>query len=180
MNWSKFLWQDVFRRAGKSKPSRVDFLRSSPFFIHFSSAQMQLTNEFLHQRSYESGEYIFELGHPGAALYFIESGQISIEVNGEDGLPVQLAVLEPGSFFGEMALLDDAPRSANARAQGKVSVLALPRAELDRMVKRSPEVGGLVYRALAEITSARLKATIERIQKENEARKSSIKMVANG
>ncbi|MGE0764324.1 MAG: Crp/Fnr family transcriptional regulator [Bdellovibrionales bacterium] len=175
--WIDFFWKDLFKKSLAKSQSREDFLQQTSFFQGFSPFQVHLMCEFLHSRQYVSGEHIFEVGHPGAALYFIEAGQVSIELPSEKGAsPIAIALLEAGSFFGELALLDDAPRSASARAVKDVTVLALPRYELDRMLAQSPVLGGLVYRSLAQITSTRLKGTIDRLQKEDR----TMKVAVNG
>ncbi len=175
-NWIGFFWRDIFKRAIPRERSRIDFLKSTPFFLGFSDRQIELTNEFLHERQFAKEEHIFEIGHPGAALYLIESGEIAIEIPQEKSESIRVATLAAGSFFGELALIDEAPRSASARALVDTKVLALPRSELDRMREQSPHLGAMVYRSLAQITSARLKSTLERLQNEEP----QMKMVVNG
>lgn len=173
--WLSFLWQDLFKKLIVKKQDRIEFLSSTSFFHAFSPLQIGLTSEFLHQRQFAKDEFIFEVGHPGAALYFIEAGKVSIEISGDSHSGnVALAELGPGAFFGEMALLDDSPRSASARALTDVTVLAMPRSELERMLAQSPVLGGMVYKALAQITSARLKSTIERMQSETRPMKVAV------
>lgn len=65
---------------------------------------------------YAAGEVIFRQGYPGDHAYIIKSGVIEIYDEKPDGSIMRLALLKPGEMFGELALLDDAPRSASARA----------------------------------------------------------------
>jgi CRP/FNR family transcriptional regulator, cyclic AMP receptor protein len=86
-----------------------------PFFDRLSKRQLKRVSDIIFERTYAIDESIFEEGQPGAAMFLILDGKVAIEICRETST-TQLAVLEKGAFFGEMALLDDTPRSANARA----------------------------------------------------------------
>lgn len=75
---------------------------------------------------YQAGEIIFRQGYPGDYAYVIVSGQVEIVDVKPDGSIEHIALLEPGQMFGEMALLDDQPRSATARAATDVSLQIMP------------------------------------------------------
>jgi CRP-like cAMP-binding protein len=75
-----------------------------------------------------------------------------------------LAILEKGAFLGEMALLNDAPRSANARSLERTHTLALYRNDLSRLIHRDPQTACQIYRALASIVGDRLRSTNELMQ----------------
>lgn len=68
------------------------------------------------QIQYAAGDVIFRQGYPGDHAYIIQSGSVEIYDQQPDGSIKQLAILGKGEMFGELALLDDAPRSASARA----------------------------------------------------------------
>lgn len=77
---------------------------------------------------YQPGDYIFMQGDPGTNFYVIETGEVEVLRSGEEGKsPTVLAVLGPGDFFGEMALIDDRPRNATIRARTPVQVLIMGR-----------------------------------------------------
>lgn len=174
-DWYSFLWK-VIPKKEKNK-AKLGFLKETTFFEDFSQWELDIVHDFLHERTFQAGEAIFEKGQPGAVLYFIFKGKVSIEVPSEGGSVRKLAELPEGAFFGELALLDDSPRSATARAAEDTVVLALARSELERMLQDRPLVAAPVYRSLAKITGERLKSTIERIQKEQQT---GLKAVANG
>jgi NADH dehydrogenase len=69
---------------------------------------------------YASGDYIFRQGDPGTSFYVIEKGEVEVfrRVEGKNSDEV-IAVLGPGDFFGEVALIDNQPRSASIRARGQ-------------------------------------------------------------
>ena len=75
-----------------------------------------------------------------------------------------LAILENGSFLGEMALVNEAPRSANARSLERTYTLALYRNDLGRLIQRDPKTACQIYRALASIVGDRLRSTNELLQ----------------
>ncbi len=165
-SWLSHFWLTILPRTTRAAKNRVEFLKGTAFFEDFNSWELNIASSFLHERNFKANEPVFEKGQPGAALYFICKGTVSIEVTSDNLQVNKLAELEVGAFFGELALLDDSPRSATARAINDIVLLALPRSELERMLKERPLIAAPVYRSLAIMTGERLKSTIERIQKE--------------
>src|SRR5262249_1077900 len=101
-----------------------------------------------------------EEGQPGAALFLILDGKVAVEMCRENHTTT-LAILEKGAFFGEMALLNEARRSANARSLERTSTLAFYRNDLSRLFQRKRKAAGRIYRALARIIGDRLRSTNE-------------------
>lgn len=85
------------------------------------------------KRRYFDGALIFKQGDPADAMYVVRSGRVGI-FRGQDGTDVQIATARPGECFGEMALVDDKPRSATARAIGEVEVEIITAAELKQRI----------------------------------------------
>ena len=75
---------------------------------------------------YAAGEIIFREGYPSDHAYVIEAGKVEIYRMNDDGSEVHIAFLEAGQMFGEYGVLDDAPRSASARAVGDTSLRIMP------------------------------------------------------
>lgn len=100
--------------------------------------------EALHQagkmRSFRAGEVIFQAGDPGDGFYIIESGRVQIMAVIGANEPRILATISAGDFFGEMAVLDDAPRSAMAKAETDTRATFLSRAELLDLLERRPRL----------------------------------------
>src|SRR5215472_16131891 len=112
----KLLWETLGRwKRSSAELDRIQFLMTMPFFDRLSKRQLKTVSDVMFERTYDTDELIFEEGQPGAALFLILDGKIAIEICRENSW-THLAILERGAFFGEMALLDDTPRSANARA----------------------------------------------------------------
>lgn len=148
---------------------KLKFLKRIPFFEHLKRSQLQLVANFVYERDYREGEYIFELGQPGAALFIIQHGEVSVEIPTSDGGATQLALVNKNQFLGELALLDESPRSASARAVVRTKVFALFRKDLDQLGELYPDITSQIYKSLASIIGARLKATNELIEKKLKA-----------
>ncbi|MCB1375837.1 MAG: cyclic nucleotide-binding domain-containing protein, partial [Rhodobacteraceae bacterium] len=82
------------------------------------------------RRRYGAGEAIFLRGDPGRALYLIEEGRVEVSVTALGGRRSVLAHMGPGEVLGEIAVLDNLDRSADATAAGAVTLVSLPRAEV--------------------------------------------------
>ena len=111
-------------------------------------------------RTYRRGETIVQQGQPGDAFYVLVRGRVAVAIVAPDGREVVLNTLGEGDHFGEMALLDDAPRSASVIAQERSDLAILSRAVFLDLLKSN----FVLTRALLAAFSARLRranATIE-------------------
>lgn len=88
-------------------------------------------------QTFADGEVIFHEGDTSSEMYVIRSGKVEIAKQ-VGGHPIRLAVLDRGSFFGEMSLLEGLPRSATARAAGPTSLLVLRPGSLLLQIRRDP------------------------------------------
>ena len=160
----KLLWETLGRwKRSSPELDRIQFLKTVPFFDRLSQRQLKTVADIMFERTYDTDETIFEEGQPGAALFLILDGKIAIEICRETST-TRLAVLESGAFFGEMALLDDTPRSANARALERTRTLALYRNDLTGLRHRHARTACQIYRSLATMIADRLRATNELVQ----------------
>src|SRR3989454_1646937 len=94
----------------------ADSLSHIPLFKRLTSEELEQLAEEVDQVKFDADETIFNEQDKGDALYVVESGQVRIWVMDEDVKPVTLAELNPGEFFGELAVLDRGERSTNASA----------------------------------------------------------------
>jgi len=94
---------------------------------------------------FPAGERIFAQGELGTEMFIIQEGEVQIvkTIGGETHL---LSTLEKGDFFGEMAVLDDVPRSADAVARTEVKLLVINGARFDDMLRRNPEIAVRIIR----------------------------------
>jgi len=113
----------------------------------------------MEEKNYADEQPIFVEGDPGDSMYFIIEGCIRIEKRPQATSAVHkiLAVLEAGDYFGEMALLDQKPRSASAVATGDAKVLRLSKAAFDEMQSESSVAGMSVVFAMLRTSSERIR-----------------------
>ena len=113
----------------------------------------------LDQKDYADGQTVFAEGDPGDSMYFIVTGCIRIEKRAQATSAAHkvLAVLEAGDYFGEMALLDQKPRSASAVAAGGATILRLSKAAFDQMQVKSSVAGMSVLFAMIRTSSERIR-----------------------
>jgi len=105
----------------------AETLTSVPFFSGLDEAGLESVGRTVRSRRFRRGEVIFHQGDPGDALFIVMSGSIKISLPSDTGDEAILATLRPGDFFGELALLDGAPRSASASALTPTEAVILPR-----------------------------------------------------
>jgi CRP-like cAMP-binding protein len=105
----------------------VDALARCPLFKHASRNILESLAGRLRRRRFRRNEVIFHQGDPGDALHIVANGAVKILLPSGEGDEAIIATLRPGDFFGELALLDGAPRSATAAALEQSDTLVLPR-----------------------------------------------------
>jgi len=121
-------------------PDPFEVLKSVPLLRRVSEADLRALAPLVRERSHPRGSVILSQGDPGEALFLIRSGQVKVTVVAEDGREVILSVLGPGSFFGEMALVDDEPRSAHVIAMEDSALLQLRREDFRARLRSAPEL----------------------------------------
>ncbi len=152
------IWSYIFKSKEQQQEATLTVLRRLPIFNDLSRREVSSIERILHRRNYAPGENIFTQGVPGAGMYIILSGDVSIilEPSGK-----QIATLKEGEFFGEMALLDESPRSATAHATSPSTVLGFFQSDLFGLLERSPKLGSKIIIRLARIIGERLKHSNE-------------------
>ena len=112
----------------------VASLRDSFLFARADEDVITAIARHLRRRRFRRGETIFHQGDPGDALHIVSSGAVKIVLPSLDGEEAIIATLRSGDFFGELALLDGAPRSATAIALEATETWTLPRAAFLNML----------------------------------------------
>jgi CRP/FNR family cyclic AMP-dependent transcriptional regulator len=113
---------------------RLKLLEKVPLFAGLSRRQLGKLLVKLFEKEYGAGEAIFLEGEPGKALFVVLDGKVSICRAGQGG-EHRLATLGPGAYFGELALIDDLPRSATARADEPSALLILYKSHFDDLIE---------------------------------------------
>jgi CRP-like cAMP-binding protein len=133
---------------------RMAFLRTVPIFEEMPGQELRRVAEMLTGVEVNGNEVIFKKGDPGDALYIVRRGAVAIK----DGA-VELSVAKAGDFFGELALLDNEPRSADAVAAEDSSLARLHGADFRELMARRPQIQERVLRVVVR----RLRAASTRI-----------------
>jgi CRP/FNR family cyclic AMP-dependent transcriptional regulator len=118
----------------------LDALRSVPLFSSLDDSAAKQLRSLLRVQSTETGTAIFHAGDSGDSLYLIESGRVRISITDDESRPVILAELAAGDFFGEMALIDGKPRSADATVIDDARVAVLAREDFLSFVRSNADV----------------------------------------
>jgi CRP/FNR family transcriptional regulator, cyclic AMP receptor protein len=135
-------------------------LAKVPLFADLDESDLHRLTRELHGRRYRKGETIFITGDPGTSLCVIENGRVKLVLANVDGREVILDLLGPGDVFGELALLDGEPRSADAVAVEPTFLLLLRRDAFLSVVRERPEVAIM----LMGVLSRRLRRDAQLVQ----------------
>ncbi len=125
-------------------------LQSVPFFNKMGSEEIENLAKRLVLRRFGPDQVVFHHGDPGGLLYIITKGKVKISHSTPEGQEALLAILGAGEFFGELALLDDSPRSATAEAIEPTETLTLHREDFIRHLSQNPEFTLHVLHTLAQ------------------------------
>jgi CRP/FNR family transcriptional regulator, cyclic AMP receptor protein len=127
----------------------VETLRQVPLFESLDDEATHELCDLLENLDHKAGAVLFRAGDEGDAMYLIEEGKVRICVRAKDGHEVTLTELHRGDFFGEMALLDGKPRSADARVAENARFAVLSREHFLSFVRSNPNVALEMLTALA-------------------------------
>jgi CRP-like cAMP-binding protein len=145
-----------FLHRRKEKP-RLEMLHQLPLFATLSRHELGVIDGLLNERSYLQGEIIFDEGEEGQTLYVILSGRVLICCQGEPATG-KLTELEAGAEFGELALLDDAPRAAQARAAEDCVLASLSRGDFESLLDTHSTIASKIALQLARQLGRQLRS----------------------
>jgi len=142
---------------------RVGLLAQVPLFAGLTPAALDLVSGVASEENFATGSLIFEHGDIGEKLYVILEGRVRISRNVPGMGEEALAVLNPGAIFGEMALLDDTPRSADARVHEKCRLFVLSREAFEDLLFLHKDLAYEVLWSMVRILSSRLRETTDKL-----------------
>lgn len=126
---------------------RQQQLAKISLFTQLDMGQLRIVDHLLHERHYTAGEVIFDAGEEGQGIYLVLQGEVGIF---RPGQPAQrLATVGVGSFFGELSLLGDAPRIAQARAESDCRLGVISRADFISLLDTHARIASRVSLQLA-------------------------------
>jgi CRP/FNR family cyclic AMP-dependent transcriptional regulator len=125
--------------------SKLDLLAEIPMFSACTKKELRDIAGVSDRVSALEGEILSKEGQPGREFFVIAKGKAKVTINGEE-----VAVLGPGDFFGEMALLDQGPRSATVVATTPLTVYVIAAKEFGDLIDRVPFVARKILRGLSQ------------------------------
>ena len=152
-------WENIFKGWNQSESKTVVTLKQVPVFKDFSNKEFLELEKLIHHRQYKINDFIFKNRAPGEGMYIIMQGAVKITIGTRNENENILAELEEGDFFGELALFDDEPRSANAIATTDSQLLGFFTQDLMSLQERNPILGQKILFNLGGVLGERLRGT---------------------
>ena len=142
-------------------PATAEFLKSVRLFKEFADADRLALARRLREQTLRKGQVLLREGDAGDEMFLVRSGAIIVSKAVTGRVEQVLARMGPGDFFGEMSLLDHAPRSATIQADSDTTLLVLDATNLTRLIEVNPRAAVAFFQALAQVFIERLRATGE-------------------
>lgn len=146
---------------------RFLFLRQAYFFKGLSDEEIQLVADLCAEEAREAGDIIFVEGSKADRFYILIEGRVEVWKNYYDPKPDLLAVHGPGHFFGEMALIDELPRSATVVAKEGVRLLYLYRDDFRRLITERSSIALSVMTSITYMVRRANEAYVEDLRRRN-------------
>ena len=138
----------------------AELLKGANLFRDFAPDDLTAFAESFRERQFEKGEMVFARGDAGTHLYVVAGGQVRLAVATNEGRELSFEIIGPGALFGEIAVLDGLPRSAEATALVRTMVYGLERNVFHRLRHRSHAISDVVISFLC----ARLRNVSDRLE----------------
>ncbi len=140
-------------------PAHLQRLKTLPLFSGLTPRELKIVDSLLHQRQFLAGEVVFDEGEEGQALYILLSGTVTVSRLMEGKREV-VAELSSGSFFGDLALLDNTPRSGQIRAKEACEMAVFFRADFLALMEIDARIGYKISLQLARNLAQRLRGAL--------------------
>ena len=150
----------VEKRPAEHARDKLSLLRNHSLFRNLSSNVIERLGSYMKTRRVARGTTIFVKGDPGTGLIGILSGTVKVSVASIDGKDVVLNIFREGDLFGEIALLDGRPRTADAIAMSDCELIVIERRDFIPFLQDNPDV---TFKFI-EILCSRLRHTSEQVQ----------------
>lgn len=121
-------------------PDVKDLLKNVPLFSGLADEDVAALAEIVGSKSVARSEVLFHQGDPGDEFLVLTDGSVKVELVNPDGKELTLTILTPYQFLGELALLDDVPRSATVVAMEKTELLTIDKRDFNRVIESYPRM----------------------------------------
>lgn len=148
---------------GNGSPSTLELLRRVPLLSELSDGELERIARVAVPRSFPAKTRVFHQDDTSDACYIVRTGEVSVVREHTDGRSITLASLGPGDIFGELAMLDGEVRSASVEARKDTELIALPAADIRRLIGESPSLGSKLVVSLTR----RLRDANERLARQS-------------
>lgn len=138
---------------------KLETLKKIPLFRHLTYQELVKVLNITYLEVFEAGRDVVKEGVEGEELYVILSGRVVVMKGGQE-----LVELHPGVHFGEMALVDQSPRSATVRARDNTRVLVIGRKQFYTLIRKEPVLAVKLLWSFVQVLSHRLRETNEQLQ----------------
>jgi CRP/FNR family transcriptional regulator, cyclic AMP receptor protein len=149
--------------GGKTSKAIIDVLISIPIFDSLKSDELKLVTRYVNLTDVGTGEVVFKEGDQGNYVCFVVEGTLEVLKGADTGHQVLIATLGKNRSIGEMAVIDDFPRSATVRAMKPGTLLILTREGFDSIIEEHPRTGVKILKGLARLLSQNLRKTSSRL-----------------
>jgi len=144
--------------------TNLELLQKTVLFKGSSLDELKLALGLFQERQIRPNAAIFTEKMPAEALYIIKSGTVKITMMAGEGEEMGLLLLDPGDFFGELALVHEDVRLVNARAETAVNLLLMTRKDFHALLDLDPRTASRVLMTIAKLLAVRVKAYSERLK----------------
>ena len=148
------------KQQGERTRDKLSLLRSHPLFRDLPPGVIEHLGSYMKTRRVARGTTIFAKGDPGSGLMGVLVGAVKVSVASADGKDIVLNVFREGDIFGEIALLDGRPRTADATAMSDCELIVIERRDFVPFLSSQPDV----MLKFIEILCSRLRRTSEQVQ----------------
>jgi CRP/FNR family transcriptional regulator len=146
---------------GRLEP--IELLQRVPLFDQLSVEELAPIASVAIPRAFAAGVRVFHEGDDSDACYVVRTGDLRVTREHSDGRAIALATLSAGDFFGELAMLDGGNRSASVETVSEVELLAVPAADMRRVIAEHGDIAAKLIVALTR----RLRETNERVSRQS-------------
>ncbi|MCX7024064.1 MAG: cyclic nucleotide-binding domain-containing protein [Spirochaetes bacterium] len=142
-----------------------EFLRRVYFFRNLSDDEIRLVESFCHEERYSAGDILFVEGTQADRFFIVTEGKVEVWKNFYDAKADLLAVHGPGHFFGEMALVDDLPRSATVVAREETRVASVYREDFRTIVRENLSIALSIMTSISFLVRSSNELYVEGLRK---------------